>query len=118
MTDSLALDRTTWDLLSDAAGNIATVTPPYSTAQDVACAIRLFQGELWYDTTKGVPYFSQILGQAPPTAFIKSSLVTAALTVPDVATAKAFLQRVSGRQVQGQVQVTDINGVTTAVTTG
>ena len=54
---TLLLDQTTWDLTLDANNNIALAAEPYAFAQDAASAIRLFQGELWYDTTRGVPYF-------------------------------------------------------------
>ena len=47
--DSLLLVTDAWDICLDAAGNIALATPPYATAQSVANAIRLFQGELFFD---------------------------------------------------------------------
>jgi hypothetical protein len=75
--DTLALDRTTWDLFLDARGDIAVASNPYSLAQDAASAIRLFSGELYYDTTQGVPYFGQILGQMPPLEFMKAQFVGA-----------------------------------------
>ena len=63
---TLLLDRTQWDLVQDANGNIALATEPYARAQDVASACRLFRGELWYDTAAGIPYFEDILGKSPP----------------------------------------------------
>ena len=66
--NTLLLDRATWDLCLDAAGNIATASEPYALAQDASSAIRLFVSEAWYDTTQGIPYFTNILGQAPPIA--------------------------------------------------
>jgi hypothetical protein len=112
--NSLLLDRTTWDLCKDAGRNIAMCEEPYSLAQDAACAIRLFQGELYYDTTQGVPYFAQMLGQQPSIPLIKKLYVTAAETVPDVAEAKVFVTGVVGRQLGGQVQVTGADGTTAA----
>ena len=82
---TLLLDQTTWDLVVDASGDIAVASDPYSIAQDAASAIRTFQGECYYDTTLGVPYWSQILGRSPPLSLLKAKLVAAALTVPDVA---------------------------------
>lgn len=111
---TLLLDTKTWDLVVDVFGNIAVADAPYSLAQDAASAIRLFKGELWYDTTKGVPQ-SQILGQSPPLALIKAKYVDAALTVSGVVAARVFISSISSRSVQGQVQVTDVDGnITTA----
>ena len=60
-----------WDLCVDNSGNIALATEPYALAQDVASAIKLFKGELWYDAQKGVPYFEKILGKRPPAALFR-----------------------------------------------
>ena len=98
-----------------AAGNIAVASDPYSIAQDVASAIKLFLGELWYDTTKGVPYFGQILGERPPLTFLKAKFVAAALTVPEVVTAVCYIESITDRTVKGQVQVTDTTGTVTTV---
>ncbi len=113
MAATLLLDRATWDLVSDTAGNIAVATNPYQLAQDAASAIKLFQGELWYDTSKGVPYWAQILGYRPPISLVKAKLVAAALTVPGVVAATCYISEFTGRVVHGQVHVTDSAGVTT-----
>jgi hypothetical protein len=113
--DTLLLDTTTWDLVIDASGNIARAQTPYSLAQDAASACKLFQGELYYDTTQGVPYFSQILGQRAPLALIKAKYVNSALTVPEVVSANVFISSISGRQVSGQIQVSDDTGQVVAV---
>ena len=116
--DTLLLDQTDWDLLTDSNNNIALASNPYAIAQDVASALRLFLGELWYDTTKGVPYFTEILGHAPPITVLKQYLVVAALTVPEVVQARCIIQSFSmeDRTVTGQVQVIDVNGVEHNVT--
>lgn len=111
---TLLLDTLTWDLLADARGNIALADDPYAPAQDAASAIRTFRGEVWYDTTIGVPYFQLILGKLPSIALMKQSFVAAALTVPGVATAKCFLDGLSERGVTGQVQITTETGQTQA----
>jgi hypothetical protein len=110
---TLLLDAS-WDLSIDVSGNIASTDEPASLAQDAASAIRLFQGELWYDTTQGVPYFADILGKAPNVPLMKAKFVSAAMTVPDVTSAKCFIQSILGRTVRGQVQVTNANGTTAA----
>jgi hypothetical protein len=99
-------------LVLDVYGNIAAATEPYQLAQDAASAIRLFQGELWFDTSKGVPYFTDVLGRVPPLALLRARLETAAETVPGVASATCVIASVEGRQVRGQVQVTAANGAT------
>lgn len=110
--DTLLLDRTTWDLCLDASGNIALASGAYALAQDAASAIRLFAGELWYDTTQGVPYFAEILGKTPSVALMKSEFTAAALTVPGVVSARCFIASIKGRTVTGQVQITDVAGNT------
>ncbi|KWO46699.1 hypothetical protein, partial [Burkholderia territorii] len=74
---TLLLDRTAWDLVLNAFGDIATATDPYQFAQDAASAIRTFRSECWYDTTLGLPYWQNILGQLPPASFIRSEIVRA-----------------------------------------
>lgn len=109
---TLLLAVNDWDLCLDAAGNIAAASEPYSFAQDVASALRLFLGELWYDTTQGVPYFEAILGQAPPITIFKEYLVAAALTVPGVVAAICTVESFENRTVTGQVQFTTADGTT------
>ena len=101
----------TWDLTLDVNGNIAVASEPYALAQDVASACRTYLGEVYYDTTQGIPYSGQILGQTPPIELLRAQLVAAALTVPDVVSAQVYLTFV-GRVIGGQVQFTDSNGTT------
>ena len=106
-----------WDLCLDANGNIALASDPYSMAQDAASAVRTFLGECWYDTTLGIPYLTQILGQSPiPYALIKAQCVAAALTVPGVVSAVMYITGLTNRQLTGQLQITDSSGNTQAVT--
>ena len=114
--NTLLLDRARWDLVCDANGNIAMATNPYSVAQDVASAVKLFAGELYYDTTQGVPYWEQILGQRPPMALVKQAIVRAALTVPEVVQARCLIASFAGRVLTGQVQVIDTTGASHNVT--
>lgn len=103
---TILLGTTTWDLLLDAAGNIAVATEPYSLAQDAASACRTFEGEVFWDTTLGVPYLTQILGKNPPPALVKAQLEAEAETVPGVGTATVLLASLTNRRLVGQVQVT------------
>lgn len=112
--NTLLLDRSTWDLVVDAQGNIAVASEPYSQAQDAASAIKLFEGELYYDTSKGVPYWEQILGRAPPISYMVAKFVAAAKTVPGVASAVCYIESIVRRKVSGQVQITNSAGETSA----
>jgi len=85
-------------------------------AQDAASAIRLFQGELWYDVRPGVPYFERILGRFPPLSLVKARFTEAALRVPGVVRATCYIAGIKGRVLTGQVQVTDAAGRTTLAT--
>ena len=104
---TLLLDTGQWDLITDAGGNITLASEPYAVAQDVASAIRLFDGELWYDTTRGIPYFNEILGQSPSASLIKQRFIDAALTVPNVVSVEVHLGLIKGRVLAGQVQFID-----------
>jgi len=111
MPDTLLLDTLTWDLVVDASGNIARASEPYALAQDAASAIKLFEGELWYNVVPGVPYWTQILGASPPPlSLMRAKFEAAALTVPNVTKAKCLITSVVDRIVGGQVQVTNAAG--------
>jgi len=115
---TLQLNPVSWDLMTDTNNDIALLPDPAPAsapttpqAQAAACAIRLFLGEYFWDTTAGVPYLTNILGQAVPLALLKEYLVDAALTVQDVASAQVFITAFdSTRGVSGQVQVVSTTG--------
>lgn len=113
---TLLLDQSQWDLVLDIEGNIAVASAPYAVAQDVASAVRVFLGELWYDTAQGVPYFQDILGERPSLQFLKSEIEAVALTVPTVAKARCLFASFEGRTLTGQIQIIDDTGVTNNVT--
>lgn len=116
MASTLLVDQVAWDLVLDAAGNIARADEPYSLAQDAASAIKTFLGEVYWDTTLGVPYLSQIFGKNPSLALIKSTFEAAAKTVPDVASAQCFISSIGNRAIAGQIQVKSATtGQTSAV---
>lgn len=112
MAKTLLLDTVLWDLVIDARNNIAVATDPYALAQDTASAIRLFQGTLYYDTSKGVPYWSDVLGKATPVSLLKVLFENAAKTVAGVASARCIITSVTGRTASGFVEVTGDNGQT------
>jgi len=117
--NTLLLDLTNWDLVLDASGNIAQASPPYAIAQDVASAIKTFQGEVWYNSLIGVPYFQDIFGQNPPVTLFQAYMVGAALTVPDVVSnppPQCIIDSFQGRTVVATVTFTDSAGDTQTVT--
>lgn len=115
---TLLVDLTNWDLVLDSNGNIALAAPPYAVAQDVASAIKTFLNEVYYDSTLGVPWLQQILGQTPPLSVFKAAIVAAALSVPSVVSATCVIESIQGRQVTGQVQFTTSGGQTQTIGLG
>ncbi len=110
MLDTLLLDRTDWDLTLDALGNIALASAPYAVVQDVSSAARLVRGELWYGGPDGVDHFDEALGRGAPTQVFRAQLVRAALRVPGVTSARAFLRRSANRVLGGQIQIETRDG--------
>ena len=115
MAQTLLLDTVAWDLVLDVSGNMAVASEPYALAQDAGSACKTFQGEVYYDTTIGIPYWARILGHSPPLSFVKAQYIAAALTVPDVVAAACFISSFQDRVLTGQVQVTNAAGQTLGV---
>lgn len=105
--DTFLLDTDNWDLVLDSNGNWAIASPPYAVAQDVASAIKTFQGEVYYDSTLGVPYTQEILGEQPPLNVVVSDIEAAALAVPGVVTANCTVSSFQNGDVEGQVEFVD-----------
>ncbi len=105
--NTLYLDPMTWDLTLDDQGNIAMAKDPYSKAQDAASAVRLFAGELYYDTGKGIPYFEEMLGKKQSFALYRHRVIQAALSVPGVLAADARIEQQDERLVSGYLKLTD-----------
>lgn len=108
--NTLLLDRSKWDLVLDSSRNIALAAPPYALAQDVASAVRLFLGELWFNTAKGIPYFENVLGKLPPLALLIGYIESAAKTVPGVVSARCIISTFAEREVTGQILFIDEQG--------
>lgn len=112
---SLLLALNDWDVLADAKGNIAVATDPYAKAQDVASACKLFLAECWFDTSRGIPWFDDVLGHAPPRGLMQALIEQAALTVPGVVSAQCTIDEVANRQVTATVRFTDTSGRTASL---
>ncbi len=119
MAQTLLLDLEDHDLVLDASGNIAVASAPYSLAQDAGCALRLFRGEAYWDTTVGVPYLTELLGKRPNVPLMKTLFEAAAETVDGVATAQVLISDINTqrRSVSGQVQVYPEDGGDAAAVT-
>lgn len=113
-------DGVGWDLTIDALGNLAVASGGVALAQDVASAVRTFQGEQWYDRTLGVPYFQRIFGgKIPSLQFLKQAFINAGMIVPNVASIAVFLTGPGpNRQLGGQLQITSVDGQVSVAQTG
>ena len=112
---SLLLSVPAWDLSVDVNKNIALASDAYGRAQDVASAIRVFQGEMWYDVTVGIPYLDGVIGQFSFDIYAEMCNQTA-LTVPGVVTAATTFTTFSNRKLSGAVNFTDTLGKTYVLT--
>ena len=110
MSDTFLLNPETWDLLIDSSGSIAVASDPWSIAQDVASALRTFDGECWYNTDKGVPYFEEILGHFPPMSLVRKRLEDEAETVSGVVSARAIITGLVNRELTGSIEFIDETG--------
>lgn len=108
---TLLLDLDTWDLCTDATGNLAVASDPYSVAQDVASACRVFVGDCWYNQGAGVPYFQSVLGKRPPLPLLKQWLVEQALLVAGCTNPVVYISSFADRELAGQIQFADSNNV-------
>lgn len=115
LLDTVLLDQTAWDLILDANGNIALAQPPYALAQDVASEIKTFLGEVWYDTTIGIPYWTQILGKLPPASLLIEMINQAARRRYGVVSVQTVITGFNERAVTGHVQFVDVNHESTTV---
>lgn len=109
--DSINIDSVNNDLFVDVAGNLAVATGGAALALNAACAIRTFKGEVFFDSTQGLPYFQSILGKNAPLEYIRSQLTQAALgSDPNIVASKVYFSSLTGRKLSGQVQVSDSTG--------
>lgn len=106
---TLYLVPETWDLAVDAKRCIAIATNPYQTAQSVANACRLWRGEAPFNTDRGIPYETEVLGQLTPERQLAGWYEDEARTVPNVASAIAIINY-ANRALTGQIQVTLTDG--------
>lgn len=113
-------DGSGWDIYADASGQLAVNTGGLAIAQDVASAVRVFQGESWYNAAAGVPYFQRIFGGARVSLqFVKQCLISAGSIVPGVSSIVCYLTGPNrDRTVGGQLQIYSNGSLVGTVQTG
>lgn len=109
---TLALNNATWDLILDGAGNIATRADSAARTQDVCSACRVFEGEVYYNSSLGVPYLSDVLGEEPNPDSLSAYYITAARTVAGVKDAHLNVTGVSLRGLEGVLYSSSTNNIT------
>lgn len=100
MSKSIFLTQDNWDLTLDAGGNIAACSDPYRMAQDVACAIKTFKSELYFDNDWGVSQF-----ETPVLPLLQKQYEEIAMTVSGVASAQCIISSIdrANRKAVGYV---------------
>lgn len=97
-----------WDIYVDDAGNIATDSTEYATAQTAANAIRLFTKDAYFNQTRGIPHFDIELGK--PFKASQSVLINrirqACMAVEGVTDCRVVLEDKGGRIEGGVVYLT------------
>ena len=99
-----------WDITVDESGDIATSTGPYSIAQNVANAVRLFTNDAYFDADKGIPHFEIELGHLPPMSVLRTRILAAALGVSGVADAVVNFTSYTDRLLTGEILITTTEG--------
>jgi hypothetical protein len=115
-TTSIYLNPDTWDIGLDDKGNLALCSNPYAVAQDVACSCSTLLGEVYYDTTLGIPFYQKILGHWPGTQLIASKFQAEALKLPTVQSAYCtppYDRKL--RKTGGVMTLVDTNGVSSGI---
>lgn len=103
-----------WDLVVR-NGRLQFLQDDAALAQRVACAEKVFQGEMFFDITYGLPWLPQVLTKGFNGALLRAAIEAQAKTVPEVVKAKATIQGFSMGQVRATVRFTDAAGVAASV---
>lgn len=95
-----------WDLMLDDMGNLATISGGIETAQAVATSCRVWRGEMIYDTTRGVPYKSEVFGVVPNFSMIETYLENEAKRIENVNSITVNMDSFNNRRLTPDIQVT------------
>lgn len=103
---SLLLDNDNWDLVVDANRNLAVCTAPYAVLQDVATAVRIWLGEVLYNTQLGIGYDTDIFSNASNAVVLAREVERIASEVSGVTAAQCTLtQPGQKRRLTGVIRV-------------
>lgn len=115
LTTSLKLNEN-WDIHLNGENNLSTTQDANAVAQDVASACKTHLGEVWFDTSLGIPWFTQILGKPVSAVFIQAQLEKQAKRLPYVSNARAtVITDRATRSSRGLIAIVDANGQELAV---
>ncbi len=115
---ALALDPTTGDLLT--AGGLSLVEGAAAVAQRLRGRLGLGKGEWFADTSLGVPWVQQIVGQRGSERVAETILRAAIATCPGVAALESFTLTLNAttRHATVTFRARTTDGATLAVTAG
>lgn len=107
---SLFIDETTWDICADENRNLAIVQGPKALIQRVACELKHFEGEGWYDSRQGLPYFISVLGVETTSPLVVSLIENHVTRINTIGSVIALLQITKDRRLTGDIRVTTQSG--------
>lgn len=87
---ALAIYPATNDVYLDSSGNLATVQDAHAVGQHVRQRLKTFSGEWFLDTTIGVPWLSEILGEGYAPALAEAVVKSEILDTDGVAAIESF----------------------------
>lgn len=99
-----------WDLCLDAFGNLQICHEDTAICQDVACALRLFTNDSYYEPSKGIPYLDIVLGVNPFESLVRSELINTAKSVDGVLDADVEKFTIEDRALILAMQCLTVNG--------
>ena len=114
-----ALDSENWDLSVGADGSLKMLKGSNATLQNVCNECRCFTDDLYFDRLRGIPWFSDQVGQRFNPSVVLSKLRLAAKNVDGIASVEDIsLQSLDRktRQLNVQIQVTTEDGVSGTIT--
>lgn len=87
---AIAIDQTTNDIYFDDDGNLVMVTKALAVGQHARARLQTFFGEWFLDTSIGVPWLTQILGQRYDPALAEAVVKAAILGTDGVTGITSF----------------------------
>lgn len=113
------LDSENWDLSVGADGSLKMLKGTEATLQNVCNECRCFTDDLYFDRQRGIPWFSDQVGQRLNPSVVQSKLRQAAKNVAGIQSVEEIVLQsldTETRQLNVQIQVTTEDGVSGTVT--